>query len=143
MKLHAPAAQDAPVVFVLLLHAAPHFPQLPTLVSGSVHCAAQHWVLAPMHAAPHAPQLSGSAFVSMQRPLQHVDVPLAQVVPCPTHVVTHVPAGLHCKPPVQSPLTVHCTHWWRCVLQNGAVGLSAAHSVLALHPGAHWCDGKQ
>jgi hypothetical protein len=44
---------------------------------------------------------------------------------------------------VQFASVAQFTHWWRPTLQNGALGLSAAHSASLLQPGAQALDGKQ
>jgi hypothetical protein len=140
---HEPALQAAPVVFGRALHETPHFPQLATFVRGSAHAPAQQSEPEPGHTVPQPLQLSGSDFVSRQSPLQHVAVPVHVPAPTPVHPSTHAPAGLHFLPPVQSVSTAQLTHWCRPRLQNGAVGLSAAHSALLLQPGAHSLVGRQ
>jgi hypothetical protein len=136
--LHVPAEQLG--LPFTVLHALPHCPQLVGVVKGSVQVPAQHAVCAPVQALPHALQLSGSLVVSRHRLLQ-------QLLP-PGHVPaeqasTQAPAGLHFWPFVQSLSTAQFTHWWRPMLQKGALGLSALHSASALQPGAHSCVARQ
>jgi hypothetical protein len=105
--LHDPDVHDG--VPLSALHALPHAPQLPTLVSGSVQAPLQHRVFAPEHVRPHALQLSTSFLMSTQRPLQHV--PVTHVPPSPVHASTHDPDGLHFFVPVQFAVVAHSTHW--------------------------------
>jgi hypothetical protein len=137
-----PAEHDEPVSLTVLLHAKPHLPQLPVLVSGSVQVELQQSEVAPVHARPQPLQFPGSDEVSMQRPPQHFAFP-GHVPPSAVHASTHTPPGLHFLPPVQLPSFAHSTHWCSDVLQKGALGLKTAHSELALQPGAHTCVGRQ
>jgi hypothetical protein len=139
--VHALATHATPPAFMTFaLQLNPHFPQLVAVVKGSVHAPAQHAVCAPAQALPHALQLSGSLVASTQRLLQQVLPPAHEPA---EQASTQAPAGLHFWPFAQSVSAAQFTHWWRPMLQNGAVGLSALHSASALQPGAHWCVARQ
>jgi hypothetical protein len=140
LQAHLQAPPEQLGVPFAVLHALPQRPQLVAVVSGSVHAPAQHAVCAPVQALPHALQLSGSLVVSRQRLLQQVLPPAHEPA---EQASTQAPAGLHFWPFVQSVSAEQFTHWWRPMLQNGAVGLRALHSASALQPGAHWCVARQ